>query len=340
MADKDDTARLVHEALEQLGRKGDAGEIASLVKRLDIGLPIEDEFIVLCAWLGQCRLIHKLDQKQMPGASEDQFQVPDLLASFNVDGKEITVLVEVKSSVKNVLSFRPDYMKRLETYADMLRLPLLIAWKWRGIWSLFEPRHCKQLDRNLNISWKTALIQSLLGQLGGDFSYTLETGAGLHIRFQKVEKVASGQNEKQEETQTWNARVDKVYFTDSSGLRIQEVPGPVQSVLAIADFEQRDEVTETHITQHFVAGGNVGLFAHSALVRLLSLRTRGDEAVHWRSHIVDGRVLRSIADFKSAVSAAMKMGFVRYAIHPRPKTKPAFLPKGRSGSPTAYLTRG
>jgi hypothetical protein len=32
----------------------------------DIGLPVEDEFSVACAWLGKCQLLHKLDQHQVP----------------------------------------------------------------------------------------------------------------------------------------------------------------------------------------------------------------------------------------------------------------------------------
>jgi hypothetical protein len=45
-----------------------------------------DEFGVICPWLGQCRLVHKLDQQQAPASSRDTYQVPDLLAGFNAAG--------------------------------------------------------------------------------------------------------------------------------------------------------------------------------------------------------------------------------------------------------------
>ena len=99
MEDKpSDLERLVHESLEQLGWTADARSIAERVHRLNIGLPLEDEFSIICGWLGQCSLVHKLDQQQYPSSSKDTFQVPDLLANFNVRGAgDISVLIEVKS---------------------------------------------------------------------------------------------------------------------------------------------------------------------------------------------------------------------------------------------------
>ena len=62
----EDLEHLVHEALTQLGWGADGKRIAARIWRLNIGLPREDEFSVVCGWLGQCELIHKLDQRQTP----------------------------------------------------------------------------------------------------------------------------------------------------------------------------------------------------------------------------------------------------------------------------------
>nr|MBF4317138.1 hypothetical protein [Vibrio anguillarum] len=60
MKDKpSDLERLIHESLEQLGWSADAKSIAERVHRLNIGLPLEDEFSIICGWLGQCSLVHK-----------------------------------------------------------------------------------------------------------------------------------------------------------------------------------------------------------------------------------------------------------------------------------------
>jgi hypothetical protein len=93
----------VYEALAQLGWQGNKDEIVARVKRLNLGLPCEDEFSVVCVWLGRCELVHKLDQKQAPGISCQKFQVPDLMAVFRVKTQVIPVLIEVKLCKKNTL---------------------------------------------------------------------------------------------------------------------------------------------------------------------------------------------------------------------------------------------
>lgn len=44
-----DLPRLIQDVLAELGYVVDAAVVAEQVRRLDIGLPIEDEFSVLCA---------------------------------------------------------------------------------------------------------------------------------------------------------------------------------------------------------------------------------------------------------------------------------------------------
>src|SRR4051812_32678575 len=97
MKSPEDAERLVQEALSQLGWDADPTLIAGRVQGLDRGLPQEDEFSIVCSWLGRCRLIHKLDQQQTPAQSRNTYQVPDLLAVFSYEDGDVPVLVEVKT---------------------------------------------------------------------------------------------------------------------------------------------------------------------------------------------------------------------------------------------------
>jgi hypothetical protein len=106
-----DGARLIQEVLAELGWFANAATVADDVRRLNIGLPLEDEFSVICAWLGKCQLLHKLDQQQVPIASRQEFQVPDLLARFSTQASKPPVLIEVKSKAAAQLSFKPDSLK-------------------------------------------------------------------------------------------------------------------------------------------------------------------------------------------------------------------------------------
>lgn len=185
MKDKpSDLERLIHESLEQLGWSADATSIADRVNRLNIGLPLEDEFSIICGWLGQCNLVHKLDQQQYPTASKDTFQVPDLLANLNVRGAgNISVLIEVKSFNKNVLSLRPDYVSKLRAYGQLLGLPVLVAWRRYGVWSLVDLDVFTKLNKNFNINFNDAMRNSLMSKFLGDFSYTPQVNSGVHISF-------------------------------------------------------------------------------------------------------------------------------------------------------------
>src|SRR5437899_4236167 len=183
----EDLAHLIHEALTQLSWGADAKRIATRIWRLNIGLPREDEFSVVCGWLGQCELIHKLDQKQTPRQSSNSFQVPDLLAIFRLKTRRIPVLIEVKSKKDNILSFWPDYYEKLKNYADSVGLPLLIAWKFHGMWVLFDSSHLRKAQSNLNVRFDLAIGENLLGVLAGDFSYSLYPNSGLHLRIRKDE---------------------------------------------------------------------------------------------------------------------------------------------------------
>jgi len=124
----DPTARVVFEALEQIGWSvGNPKLLSERIKRLELGIPAEDEFAFLISWMGKCEIVHKLDQEQSPPESKANYRVPDLMVIFRHGSRLIPALIEVKTSVASKLSWRPDYLDGLELYAAKLNLPLLIA---------------------------------------------------------------------------------------------------------------------------------------------------------------------------------------------------------------------
>ena len=120
----------------------------------------------------------------MPLKSRDTYRVPDVLAQFEQAGP---LLIEVKSKSKQTLSFTPDYLERLYAYAELVNMPLLIAWRYRGIWVLFEARHLTKARKNFNISFSDAMRENLLGVLAGDVSYKIAPGAGVRFLCKKEE---------------------------------------------------------------------------------------------------------------------------------------------------------
>lgn len=319
-----DLPRLIQDALAELGYDADPAAVAERVRRLDIGLPVEDEFSVVCAWLGKCQLLHKLDQHQVPVASKQEFQVPDLLAKFSTQTSKSPVLIEVKSKNDKLLSFKPEYLKRLQNYADLVGMPLLVAWKFHSVWMLFEVRHMKKAAKNFNISLNTAMQENLLGVLTGDVAYKIGAGAGVHLRFRKdrllgTEKTDDGYAEQ------WAMTIDDVSFTDREGTRRTDLDGEVQSLFTAWDLEDTEEHTDSHIHLHFVAGEEGMQFAHTALVRLLSWESSHDDRPHWRGLLRKEHVTANVVNFSAALDAAFRQGVVSHVFYFQPHAMPDFL---------------
>lgn len=71
------------------------------------------------------------------------------------------MLIEVKSKTANKLTFRADDLRKLQSYADLLGMPLLIAWRYRSLWVLFEARHLKRTNKNYAIAFTEAIKENL-----------------------------------------------------------------------------------------------------------------------------------------------------------------------------------
>lgn len=319
-----DLPHLLHEALTLLGWAANPQRLAQQLAVLHTGLPQEDEFAVVCTWLGRCSLIHKLDQNQAPPASAERFQVPDLLAFFEYEGKTIPVLIEVKSSISRTLSFRPDYHQRLKAYGRTLGLPVLIAWKHHGLWSLFDIDQMYLAEKNFNIALGKALSESLLGILAGDFTYTLPQGTGLHLRMRKDELISTRRNGS-ELHEEWRMVLDDAYHTDRDGAERRDIGPDIQALFFVNALQERQEHTPTHILWHFTVEDDENKFAHMALAGLLNWYTTNGDSLNWREVVARHAPVPGVNDFAGTVERALHQKFVKYIFHVQPQTTPSFL---------------
>ncbi|MBL0924911.1 MAG: restriction endonuclease [Sphingomonadaceae bacterium] len=318
---------LIQQALAELGSTADPTAIASLVQRLNFGLPAEDEFCVICAWLGRCRLLHKLDQVQVPRSSVEVFQVPDLLAMFDSFSP---VLIEVKSKANKKLSFTPEYYAKLIRYADSMKMPLLVAWKHHSIWTLFDIRHLKLARTNFNIDFNEAMRQNLLGILVGDVSYKISAGAGVHLVFAKERLISTEHAANDAYTETWEMRVSEVAFTTGGG-QPAKLTAETSQLLATWDMAESEEHTETSIKKSFYANGDGMEFGHRALVHLLDWEGKERDAGGWRDLMRKSEITRSISDFNAALQRAMAEGVVSHVFNQVPVDVPDFLSESQIG---------
>lgn len=323
----DEIERVIHEALEQLEWDANSSEIAERVKRLNLGLPIEDEFTVLCGWLGQCNLIHKLGQQQYPKSSSNNYQVPDLIAEFKVKEKDVGVCIEVKSSNNNVLSFTPEYLNKLKNYGKLVNLPVLVAWKNKyGIWMLFSLESMKIAVKNHNIKFEDAIKNNLLSILAGDFTYSVKEKSGIHIRFKKEKLINTKKEADGCITENWHMIVDKVSFTNGDGQEVTDLSSNASNAFHSFTLDDEETHTDTHITKHFICNDQHGVFAHMALVDILNFRLKEGDNIHWRQHLSSEATIESISNYRAGIDECLKKGIIQYVILQQPEYVPEFIP--------------
>jgi hypothetical protein len=232
--------------------------------------------------------------------------------------------VEVKATTENKLSFKPDYRAKLKAYANLLGLQMLIAWKFHGVWSLFDIDHMELAKTNYNISLSKALSESLLGVLAGDFSYTLPHGTGIHLRLRK-EKLISSVRNGAEVHEEWHMVVDDALHVDRDGKERRDLSPDVQALFFANSLEEDQDYGPSHVHWRFLVKDDENKFAHMALVALLNWYSTSEKPLSWREIIARHSPVPGISDFKSTVAKALQEGVVKYIFHIRPQTMPAFL---------------
>ncbi len=279
------------------------------------GLPAEDELSVVFNWLGQCRLVHKLDQFVYPPEASGHFQVPDLLAAFEVEETTIPVLIEVADwSSGGVPSWEPAYIKSLQRYADLLGLPLLIALKYASFWTLFEVRHLRKVGDQLTISPFEAMKETLLSLLAGDFSFSFLPGVGMHLKIRKDKETERG----------FHGEIEEAYLLNAEGEK-HTGEGGILQLFACIEQESIVQEDETHAVQSFVISTEgQAEFAHRALVILL-MTFGGAEPLDWHKILVRKQLPLLFASPHQAVSKGLEAGFIKYKINIMPQAWPDFV---------------
>ena len=302
--------------------------VLTRLEQLQRGLDPENEFAMILAWLGKCRLVHKLGQEQLPLKSTDEYRVPDLFAAFEYNGKIIPVLIEIKTTEpKDSMTLELGTLslnKKYFPYGEMLGLPMLVAWRHRGFWTLFEMRHATLKQVNYSIDFSCAMEQNLLGILADDFSYHLAPGTRLQIPIRKLTEPdpASG---------SFHGRTHDVHFVSPSGSRIPDIPH-LSSLFRFWEnevelVENRDDIIQSFV----VSDTGCADFASRTLRQMVhsSARLRRS-AVNWRSIVHDvTHLAHDSGRLRALVVEGAKHGVITNIMKLVPRSMPSFLPTVR-----------
>jgi hypothetical protein len=277
--------RFLLDALPSLGVTDDPTALLVELSSLHQNLEPEHELALILSWLGNCQLIHKLGQEQLPITSTDEYRVPDLLAIFNYKGTRLPALIEVKTThpppdsleMGRLTTIKPAHFR----YAEDLDLPLLIAWKERTFWTLFDARNANLATTNYHIDFTTALQENLLGILAGDFSYRLAPGTALNMPIRKL-------TTPDPETGSFDGEFHDIHFTNPAGQRIPEIRHLGSLFMFwendVEQIDEGDDITQRFvipdIERHEFASRTLGSIVHA-------LAALGKRDVNWRTMMHD-----------------------------------------------------
>jgi hypothetical protein len=316
----------IRRVLEALQLKDSQGPQAVLdrLAHLDRALEPEDEFAMILTWLGRCQLVHKLRQEQLPLQSIDTFRVPDLFAAFDYRETTVPVLIEVKTSEprdprslkSGKLSLKPHYLR----YAELVGLPMLVAWRHRGFWTLFQMRHPKRGERNFRIDFSEAMEENLLGILAGDFSYRVVPGTAIRMRIRKMTPPDPG-------TGSFDGKIHDVHFSNANGERIPNIPH-LSSIFMFWDNKLELVDDGPYLVQSFlIPHSPFAEFASKTLAKIVhSVAALRKEPVSWPAIIHDAKHLaHDRGRLRALVQEGAKYGVISNVINFRPKRLPSFL---------------
>ena len=330
---KIEEAMLIWGALAELGFSTTPKELVDKINQLKRGLPKEDEFIALSIWMDKCTLIHKLDQKQYPTLSKREYQIPDLFACYKYNGRDVQVLIEVKSTKRKKLRFtNVDYNRRMK-YSQITGLPILIAWHLKGwdLWCLFELSKMQKKVSAFCIDFETAIREDLMGVLLDNVIFSIKKGTKLVMQIE-IEKGTEVRNETDQTLEEFIGMLKDIEFVSVAGERISS-GSPLSKflyytfMLVYTDASSTDD--GNYVTQTFYTNEDQTVFGYQILgVASFGTKSFDNPELNWLDIIKNESFTISYEDIKSGAKEGVRKGVVKYVIRNLPKPVPRFLEQG------------
>lgn len=300
-------------------------KIEERIGRIRMGLVPEQEFRAIATWLGNCIGIYGLDQTPMPvvtGAVLEKLEVPDFLAFVKYEGKILPVLIEVKSSEEKKLVWPEKYLTSLNKFAELLGLPLLVAWKWKIGWTLVDVAHFERKVTAYHLTIEKALEENLMALLMNEALYLLEEDVAfvweaeiLDCPVRQDELIPPGEHQflfKGAFFSQGEKRLDEIpngfaglFFTCTDENEVRKVGGNVIQVICKPRSQTTPSLT-------------------SVLLGDMYLRSEGGD-IDWDKELLVGTLPESGTYYRKVLDDGIKQGLVRYVMNQVPKTMPAFL---------------
>ena len=297
----------------------DPGAVIEKVRRVHAGMSSEHEFAALATWLGKCSLVTQLDNVLH---SRREFRAPDFLVVANYNGRPVPFLVEVKSQLDSTLTWSAKYHASLRGFAELVNLPLLVAWRCRGLWALADSALFEKKVRAFHLSFQTAMQNNLMSMLLGNFWLHLAP----EFRFELKMRILTDFEHAQPLLPEGSYRVQ----IEDAGLWVAQrrLTGKEEKhllwFLAAGQSEENSNRDADILTKQYLVGPDRVINLSDILVAQIACTKGEAEPFDWLVQVRKG--LRGcIDDIEGTLSRAVSVGAVKLVLQQRPKGLPAFL---------------
>jgi Holliday junction resolvase len=310
--------------------------LADRIKGIQRGLLPEDEFSATVCWLGNCAAIHRIDQSPMPVVEmPEKMRAPDFLAFPIHDGKLYPVLIEVKSHHGQEVDWSEKYLLSLKRFAEHLKLPLLLAWKCGGLWTLVDINHFEKNVTGYRLTLGRALTEDLFCLLFRNLRIQMDPDLELRLDFKICEDVEMRSDGLMPEG-TYQMEIAAAGFYSANKEIKDYAPEHFWLFSTAPDESEFTRIGEYACRQIFRPLRDHGFTLSNVLVAQLSLGTTAD-TIDWHT-ILTKPFPSSGRQFHDALRPGIDKGFVRYVMDIIPNTWPDFLPPRKSAESRASVS--
>jgi Holliday junction resolvase len=305
----------------------DTESIAKRIQRIRQGWLPESEFFAFASWLGCCAAIHRIDQTPMLVPERDEnLRAPDFLIFVRYKGQVIPLLVEVKTSEEPKLEWSEKYLFSLKRFAEILGLPLLLAWKWNNIWILLDHSHFQKKVTAYHLDFETAIQENLLGVLFDHWLIRLQDNVSFVMDAELLDY----------EHKSEYKIVPQGQYTlkmKGAGLRAGEEHFAINEVspeifflmMSAGDDDELKLVSETAVELIYRPRENYDVQLLDLLFTLFYLRSKDEDRIPWDQIILEGPLKFTAQEFRDSFKKKESSKFIRSILQQIPNTMPAYL---------------
>jgi hypothetical protein len=299
---------------------GTQAAIQAKLAQLLRGIPAEYEFLMLARWSDKCRLVHRLDSDVHE--IDGKYVVPDFLCLCEVEGKQIPVLVEVKSSVKENKTLSKKYCSKLLAYGSLLGLPVLIAYRFKGagrpFWALIDLSSSLSSYGTCQLKMPAILMSDLFEVFFGFYSVQVAEGTSVVVEILKHGQI--------DETHI-EGTIKDIYWNAPDGRRIELKTVPYLTWLFTLNEDDVDVEEEGNfIKQRFTKITETAVLIYWLLPFFADSRSvfRGKEP-NWRKAVLNGKPSIKLSDLDQTIQEGLSGGLIQSVIRRAPREFPRFL---------------